>query len=206
MSIAYSLIKEEIMSERYKFGEVLSATLLAKKFGMSRTPVLEALKLLENEGIVTVVPQVGIIVRPLDQDRVFGILTIKALLEGYVAGEAAKRGSVELVDKLMKLIEDMECCVLNKDVDYYAELNVKFHQLIRETINNRYIKETISQVWDLSHYVGARRFIFSENLAQSLQEHRGCVEAIAARDAEKARSIMVAHFCRVRDHMIRLMK
>ncbi len=193
------------MSETYKFGQVLSANSLSEELDMSRTPVLEAFKLLESEGIVGVVPQVGVMVRPLDPDRVFGIFTLRAILEGYVASEAAKTASFEAGNQAVKLIEEMEQCVYKEDVDGYAELNIKFHQLLVEMIDNRYLKDMITQLWDLSHYFTAKRFIFTEDLQQSLKEHRDCIDAIAAGDPEKARSIMEQHNYRLREKILRLL-
>ncbi|WP_158413374.1 GntR family transcriptional regulator [Geobacillus genomosp. 3] len=207
VSIAYKIIKERIMSETYKFGQVLSATSLSEELDMSRTPILEAFKMLESEGIVRVVPQVGVIVRPLNPDRVFGIFTIRAILEGYVAGEAAKKKvRFEIKDQAMKLIEEMQQCIEKGDVDRYAELNMKFHQMIIDTLDNHHIKETIMQLWDLSHYVNARKFVFAENMQQSYQEHKDCLEAIMAGDSEKARRVMEEHIYRSREKILRLLQ
>lgn len=159
--------------------------------------------MLETEGIVKVVPQVGVIVRPLNLDRVFGVFTVRAILEGYVASEVAKSEvRFKIREQATKLIEEMQQCVYERDVDRYAEINMKFHQLIIDQFGNQYLKETISQLWDLSHYISVRKFLFAENMQQSLEEHRDCIEAIMAGDSEKARNIMEQHIYRVRDYII----
>lgn len=205
VSVAYSTLKERILTKEYKYGQVLSSHALTEDLNMSRTPILEALKLLENEKLVSVVPQVGVMVNPLNVDQMRERFSAIAVLEGFMAGEAAKKNSAEGNQRLWSCILEMEQCLTNKDSIRYGELNVKFHETFWEMAENTFVKNLISQLHaERAHYDNLRQVVFDErNVLASIQEHKACAAAIAEGDNEGARKIIENHVFRSREKFMK---
>jgi DNA-binding GntR family transcriptional regulator len=206
-AIAYSILKEKIISGEYNYGQVLSANALSEEFGMSRTPILEALKMLENEEIVNVIPQVGVIVKPINPLSLIGKFTMQGLMEGYMAGKLAKSDNIQPKNELVELLEKMDQCIPDNNVAEYAELNRKFHNLIMDSAEEPYIKDAVLQIYNQNRYINMRAVLFDNNMSHSLGEHRNIVTAIMQQDEMKTRILMEEHILKRRkEYLEKLMK
>jgi DNA-binding GntR family transcriptional regulator len=197
---AYLILKDQMLKGFYGQGEVMSATNIANELQMSRTPVIEAFKMLEKEGVVEVVPQVGIIVKSLNVKDLEEKFAARSLLESYMAAEAAKKFQPKMENKYMKIINNMEVSILTKDIEEYRQLNNEFHECIFNFADNKYIRQLIRELRDYQVYFQSRQAIFNEtSIKKSFREHKEIFEAIRAMDSEGASQAMNLHINRVKE-------
>jgi DNA-binding GntR family transcriptional regulator len=183
----------------------LSANSLSKEIQMSRTPILEAFKQLEHENLVRVAPRIGVIVNPLTMDNTRGKYVALSILEGYLAGEAARIGNSESKRKLQELNDEIKQ-LIDEDSDY-GDLNVQFHEMIWYMADVSYIKQLILQMqMDYRRYSGLRNLIFTkfskEYKNKSWQEHEDIIKSIIDGDVKNARSFMEHHIYRTREQFL----
>lgn len=199
-TIAYEFIKEQIAQGVWSEHRLPSAAAIAAMLDMSRSPVWSALKRLESEGWVSIVPQVGVMVQSVDRRTLEEILTARAVLEGWVAGVAARLRRDEDISQAMALWNQMEHLVRQGNSREYAQANVAFHDLILGMANPTVVQELIDRLRDRTLNARWSPVLFAPDaMRQSHLEHRQCLEAIRDGDSNRARTLMEAHLMRVVD-------
>ncbi len=207
---AYAQIRKQIVSGELKPGSTLSALGLSKKIGVSRTPVLFALRNLEKEGLVTIQPRVGAVVRSISSVEEYDeLLSLRELLETFAAGLAAERRTEEDLARLEVEMEKLK--VLQKlkkpsemDEKRERELNlvdVTFHLRIVQAAHHRLLLEEIGR-HSLIHRVIFQPFqSFTPPADQivaiqreSLDDHLCIFEAIRDQEIEAAKAAMAQSF------------
>lgn len=188
-------LRKSIVSSYFRPGEKLSETALAQLFGVSRTPVREALKQLQREGLVEIIPRVGTCVTKPTEKEINDLFTVKEVLEGLAAGLLAKRGKVPELDELEKAMKDLEDAVQNGDIDAYVEANDRFHAVIMKGSDNKKLQDLFQMS---SNQLPYSRYVYltlsqPNRLQKSVQEHRQIFEAILSGDEQKAESCMREH-------------
>jgi len=191
---AYLFIKQLLLTRDAQPGDSLDINAIAQALGMSRTPVLEATALLEREGWLSVIPQVGVFVRIVPSYEVFQRLVARAALEGVLAQYATRSITTQTLQELENLLQDMEQPAI--DELRYSELNRRFHALIHEAASMPIIQEMVNQLWDTLEYTGLAKQLFA-NRAPSLREHRAILTALQNRDPQTAREAAERHVLRV---------
>lgn len=199
---AYEEIRRRIFAEEYPAGLRLREDELSAAIGVSRTPVREALRRLDAEGIVVNMPNRGAHVASWTDAELEDIFEIRTLLESYAARRAATRMTDDDLDKLDRLTDEMDAC-LDKlpDEEQYAritQLNTEFHQhLILSAGSPLLVSLTTSTVqMPLMHRTFLR---YSRRaLERSFDHHRELVEACRAKDPTWAESIMRSHILAAR--------
>jgi DNA-binding GntR family transcriptional regulator len=204
VSIAFSILHEKIINGFFEYGEVLSANALSSELQMSRTPILEAFKLLEREDMVTVIPQIGVIVKPLNVDDIHGRYEALAALEGLLAGDAAEKCTPSDVDHLMEYIIQMEKNINNENNNGVLEINILFHETIREMANKPYVQTLCNQLRKSQRWhSNLKDIVYNEqNNLQSFNEHKECFQAIKKNDVLNARFLMEKHVLRTRKQVL----
>jgi DNA-binding GntR family transcriptional regulator len=194
--LAYGAIRQGLIAGRWPAGSHLRETELAAELGISRTPVREALRRLASEQMVAFEPHLGARVPGWAQQDLDEIFALRVELEGYAAGEAARRASPEQVAELRRLAEDMRAAAAASPQPDYARLteaNDRFHRLIVTISGNRRLMTLVASLIELPLVTRTFARFDARAMARSIQHHFDLVEAIAGRNADWATAVMRAH-------------
>ena len=192
-----SALRRAIVSGLLQPGEALSETVLAQRFRVSRTPVREALKQLERERLVDIVPRVGTYVRKATGDEVLDALVVKEGLEGIAARLLASRPDAPELAALAAVTEDLERAAAMGDLPRVVEANQRFHELIHRGSGSAKLRFHLELL--LNEFRVPYQRLVSLTISQParlrrmLAEHRRIVAAIRAHDPEEAERAMRAH-------------
>ncbi|MGB9792258.1 MAG: GntR family transcriptional regulator [Thermacetogeniaceae bacterium] len=192
----YQMLRKAILSEEIKPGERLVERKIATKLGVSRTPVREALRMLETEGLVKHIPRKGVVVTRLSPQEAWEIYQIRSVLEGLAARLAAEWITKEEVEHIENLLEEMEKAVEAKDLVYLNELNNQFNDAIYTAARSPRLKQMISNLYDYIASFARIGYNLPGRIQEVLAEHRGIFEAIKKGDVEEAERLARAHVVR----------
>lgn len=193
---AYRFVKRQIIDGIWKPDTAINVNELAEKLNMSRTPVHKALNKLEQEGFLTIIPQVGVYVKRPDMQEVQERLLVCANLDALMTEYAAMKLNEEELKDLEVLLLKMD----NLELSYeeYSELNVEFHSVIYKAAKLTFAFNLASQLWEYLYYVGNPEFIFSsERRKQSQTEHWMIYYSLLEKDSKLAKRLMEDHMRRV---------
>ena len=188
------------MRRRIISGEIatdvnLSELTLAEEFGVSRTPVREALKQLQTEGLVEIRPRVGTFVTTPSRREITELFEMKELLEGAAARLMAQRGRVPELDRLEENLREEDDAITRDDRVRYAELVQEFHDLLIVGSDNNKLEAHYRILMNQLAYSRLVTTSLSQpgRPAQSDQEHHRVVELIIAKDGDSAERVMREH-------------
>ncbi len=201
--VAYEHIREAILALRYKPGQSVTVSDFARDLGISRTPVREALGLLESDFLVEFQGRQGVRIRDLSLEEVISNMQMREVIDGLGARLAAQRMSDETLADLFARLEDLTRDGPFPDEEAHEAFSTYLHSTIAATCGNAYV----SQTWERLHsaFLRVRRHEWliwkksgdREKMAERrLAEHREIVEAIAARDPERAEAAARSHIAR----------
>ncbi|MFT7310957.1 MAG: DNA-binding GntR family transcriptional regulator [Paracoccaceae bacterium] len=167
-------------------GERLNEIQLSTRFGTSRGPLREATRSLEAKGFVEVIRNRGVFVRTLSMDEALEIYEIRGVLFGLAGRLAALRIDEETLARLKRLHEQMEHASADGDFDRYYPLNLAFHDLIVEASRNKTLINEYFRLVQKMHLFRAKGLVQGGGLAVSNREHGEMLEALLARDPDRA--------------------
>ncbi|GAA1806163.1 GntR family transcriptional regulator [Agromyces neolithicus] len=188
-------LRKLVLSGEFPPGAPLPELFLAQEFNVSRTPIREALKQLENEGLVEIRPRVGTFVRQPTRREIVELFELKGGLEGLAAGLFARRSSGPELDVLRRNVEASAAAVRRGDRTRYAALVHEFHNALIAGADNRKLSEHYERLMNQLAY---HRLVLKSvdqpgRLGFSLKEHESIVAAIEARDHVSAEFTMRQH-------------
>jgi DNA-binding GntR family transcriptional regulator len=187
-------IERMILDGRLLPGESLREAALAGALGVSRGPLREALRGLEEKGLVQTRRNCGAQVRCLSLDEADQIYELRIALEAMIGRKAAGRNDAASVQRLAAVVADMERAVGATDIACYVGLNVQFHNQLALCAGNAKLHATYSRlVAELSLYRRQAYLHDSATMKVSLREHRAILDAVAAGDAALAAALMQRH-------------
>ncbi|MGO0802558.1 GntR family transcriptional regulator, partial [Clostridioides difficile] len=146
--VVFENLREAILEGKLKPGQRLMEVQLAEQLGVSRTPVREAIRKLELEGLVVMLPRKGAYVANMSLKDIMDVLEVRASLEGLAAYLAAERISDEDIKKLKDISEEFKKSTLESDVDALLKLDVEFHECIFKATNNKKLIQLINSLWE----------------------------------------------------------
>nr|WP_272954998.1 GntR family transcriptional regulator [Kribbella shirazensis] len=184
-------LRRRIVDGEYREGERLTETRLADDFGVSRNPVREALRVVEAEGFVHILPRRGAVVATLDETAVRDLFAVRQQLETLAAGLAAERATPAGIASLRTLIDEANTATAAQDFDRVAELNSAFHRAVIEVSGNRWLHSISAAMYHHVHWVF--RVGAAQRAPHSSEEHVRLVDAIEAGDAEAASTAARLH-------------
>lgn len=191
-----STILDWIDIGRLNPGDMIDDAVLAEEFGVSRTPVREALLQLEAMGLIRRLPRKGATVFRPTLEEFLAILEVHAKLEGQAAGLAARRLSTSWATALEAAVQACETFAAEKgdaDPDAYYQLNLRFHECVALAAGNPFLTEMIkTNARKLLAYYRAR-YRYAGAIATSAREHRAIATLIFARKADAAEALMQRH-------------
>ena len=187
--------RRRILTGELATGVNLSELALAEEFGVSRTPVREALKQLETEGLVEIRPRVGTFVTTPSRREITELFEMKELLEGAAARLLAQRGAVPELDRLHENLQQAEVAVARDDSLRYAQCVEEFHDLVVLGADNSKLQ---AHYRTLMNQLAYSRLVNTSlrqpgRALQSEREHRRVFELIAAKDGDTAERVMREH-------------
>lgn len=200
-SRVFQSIRDDILKGKYSEKEELREATLGKELGVSRTPVREALRQLELEGLVEIVPNKGAYVTGISPKDVHDIYMIRSMLEGLCVRWAAEHITSEQLEALEEVILLAEYHVEKGHSAQMTELDGKFHQILYDACESRILEHVLS---DFHKYVQLtrRKSVKTEDRARkSIEEHREMLEAIRAKDVERAERLANVHIMHVMENL-----
>lgn len=192
----FKKLREGIISGKYKENEELRELAIGKELGVSRTPVREALRQLELEGLVNIVPNKGAYVIGISSKDIHDIYEMRSLLEGLCVKKAVKVITDEQLAELESILDLSEFYADKGKMDKVLELDNSFHEGIYSAADSKMLKHTLS---DFHQYIKAMRKITLADKARvsdSNREHRALLMAMKERDSEKAAELAREHITR----------
>lgn len=199
--VATEVIRDAIIDGRLAPGERLKEEELARELGLSRTPIREALAVLQAEGLVDMAPNRGATVREHDAADLDDLYRLRALLEGYAAGRAATNMPPASVAELFASCERFEA-ITEGDVGALVKENLLFHNTIVEAAASRRVAELVLKVIELPLVYKSYIWYSPEQRRISGHFHRQIAVAIEGRDADRAESLMKEHVFEARDLLV----
>ena len=188
---AYQAIYDEISSGKLIPGDRLRETELASRIALSRTPIREAIKRLETEGVVTHKPQVGAVIKTLSQQEIVELYEMRIMLETSASSMAAKHASEAETRTLMTLNTKM----LEARLDSYkvAELNRQFHICIVNAARNRYLANSYKNLSTILVILGHTTLTTPERVKSVFIQHQAIIDALSKGDDQEASGAMTIH-------------
>lgn len=193
----YEQVAERLRSRIYAHelapGAWVDEQAIATEYGISRTPLREALKVLASEGLVTLKPRRGCYVTELSEQDLDEIFPVMALLEGRCASEAARKATDDDLKRLAAIHADLERHAAGNDADHFFEANQQFHDALQELAGNRWLGQLINETRKFIKLTRRDSLNLAGRLRQSLAEHRKILAAVQQNDPDAAAQGMHDH-------------
>lgn len=199
----FETIEESILKGAFEPGDSLVETRICEELGVSRTPVREAIRQLELEGLVESVPNKGSVVVGITDKDVLDIFSIRILIEGLAARWAAKNISKEQLAALKEIIDLQEFYTAKSDMANLEKYDSIFHDMIYDSCNSRQLQLMLSNFHHMIKRARGLSFERENRADMVMVEHRAVYEAIASGNAVKAEKCMNAHIKNARDNYIK---
>lgn len=186
-------LRQRIFAHELTPGDWIDEQKLAEQYGISRTPLREALKVLAAEGLVDLKPRRGCYVTEISRQDIDDIFPLMAMLEGRCAFIAVQLAKPADIRDLKAIHEKLESAAKDSRIDAFFEANQEFHRRIQELTNNRWLLSVIQDLRKVLKLSRLHSLSLEGRLQQSLEEHRIIMAAFEAGDAEKAEKSMHDH-------------
>ena len=184
--VVFKTLRQSILTGELKPGERLMEIHLAEKLGVSRTPIREAIRKLELEGLVTMIPRRGAEVAKISEKNLKDVLEVRTCLDSLAVRLACQRITDEQIDDLKKACDDFVLATKTGEATAITKADVKLHDVIVRATGNERLQQMINT---LSEQMYRYRFEYIKDSAYHallIEEHTRIYESIAARDEERA--------------------
>ena len=200
----YADLKTALLGRVFDAGEPLTEHELCRRFKVSRTPIREALKKLERDQLVRVVPKKGAFVRTLSHDEIRELYQIREVLEGLAVRLAAPRvDGAELVD-FGRRFRELKARGGRLELTAVRALGDEFHRYLLKKADNARLLELLEQMREQLRPVWTMSIMAPRRAQELLREHLGMIDALARADVERAERLMQRHVRSVREAIFRL--
>lgn len=189
----FAQIKEAILEGVYQPGQTLRESTIAKELGVSRTPVREAIRQLELEGLVASIPNKETVVAGISDEDVHDIFLIRAQLEGLAGKKAVKSITKEELEELEEILALTSFYVQKQDINALKQLDHRFHEVIYKATKSKTLRHILS---DFHHYIQRARKISIGTPGRAekvLEEHQRIYEALKDGDEEAVERLINEH-------------
>lgn len=196
-------LREDILSGKYKEGDELKEVAIGEELGVSRTPVREAFRQLELEGLIQIIPNKGAYVTGITEKDVKDIYMIRSLLEGLCARWACEHITDAQMEEMEENIYLSKFHAQKGHLEQLAELDNRFHEILYEACNSKMLEH---QLRDFHEYVLRVRKKTLANVnrgPKSNEEHELLMKAIKAKDADKAEKLANMHMINAYENMVK---
>jgi DNA-binding GntR family transcriptional regulator len=201
----FSRLEENILSGDIPLGESLNESRLSADLGVSRTPVREALRMLEQKSLVRIVPNKSAIVLGVDHKDLLDIYAIRGYIEGLASRWAAEHITAARAEALREIVELQEFYALKSQDEQISDLDSRFHEQIFFCCGSRTLQHVLK---DLHHLVRRYRqlsLIAVDRTQKSVAEHRLILEAICRGDGAEAERLTISHIHNAKENLLQLL-
>lgn len=199
----YEALREAIFRGELKSGEHLIENKLSERMNVSRTPIREALRKLEAEGLVNYLPHKGVVVRGFTSDDIIEIYAIRESLEALSINYSVKNITDEEIGRLQELLTMMEGLMAPENSEKLFAVSQEFNELLVQASR---MPRIIKLVATYKEYLKAVRIVTMSNptrKSKAIQEHREILQAVSERDAHKAEILVRSHLLGAREKYLR---
>ena len=200
--LVYEELRLLIMTGKIKPGTRMMEIDLAESMGVSRTPVREAIRQLEKDGLVTIEPRKGAYVSDISPEDLDNMLVVREPLEGLATYLATQFMSDEEIEEIVTVNDEYEAALRDGDMEKLINTDTLFHNLITKGSHNQYLIDILQ---DLQEQVLRFRYIYFKSIKRAedvVNEHRMILNALKARNTEDARRFSVEHIVNLRESII----
>lgn len=199
----FERIEDDILSGKYERGTLITESRLSEELGVSRTPIREALRRLEQEHLVEDAPK-GMIVIGISPEDAEYIFLLRHKVEGFAAGVCAQKITDEQLADLTETL-DLQVYYLQKNnLEKKTLFDSEFHKKIYKYSGSVIIEDTLTLLHRKTWTFRQTSIIDEERAAKSVEEHRAILDAIAAHDAKRAEAAMIDHVENARLHLLHI--
>ncbi len=196
-------IRDDILNGKYKEGEELKEVSIGHEMGVSRTPVREALRQLELEGLVQIIPNRGAFVTGIQAKDVHDIYMIRSRLEGLCARWACENITKEQLEAMEENVYLAEFHVTKGNMEQIAELDNSFHRILYAACDSKMLEHLLIDYHEYVMRIRKKTLSTIERATQSNKEHHGIMEAIKMKDANLAERLADEHMKQAYDNMVK---
>ena len=176
---------------------------LSEQFGISRTPLREALVRLDQEGLVRIEPRRGIYIRRKSKQEILDMITVWAALESMAARLITTEAADAEIAGLRSMLSIYDTDAVTGHLDEYSETNISFHQAIISLSKCPLIAEITDRLFMHVRAIRARTIFEEDRAKRSIEDHLAIVDALEARDTDRAERLVREHTLKLRDHVAR---
>ena len=191
--VVFENLRTAILEGNLKAGQRLMEVQLAEQLGVSRTPIREAIRKLELEGLVVMLPRKGAYVANMSFKDLIDVLEIRASLEGLAASLAAERRNDEDIIDLEKLAKEFETCVRETNIEGVLKTDIDFHEKIFMMANNKKLYQLITSLWEQVHRFRVTYVSDYDASLSLVEENNKILQAIKDGDSELAKKYATEH-------------
>lgn len=190
------LLRQRIFNRELEPGSWIDELKIAQDYGISRTPMREALKVLATEGLVTMKVRRGAYVTEVSERDLADVYHLLSLLESDAAGVVAQTATHAQIAELQALHQELEQAARPEQLDRqrFFEINERFHMRLLEIADNRWRNQMVADLRKVMKLNRHNSLLKSGRIQESLSEHRAIMAALAARDPQRCAQGMQAHF------------
>ena len=191
--VVFHTLRGAILKGELKPGERLMELQLAAKLGVSRTPIREAIRMLEQEGLAVTIPRRGAEVAKMTEKDMQDVLQVREALDELAAGIACECMTEEELESLKKAMEAFEQATATKDIKQIADTDMVFHDIIYQATRNPRLVNILNNLREQMYRYRVEYLKDERNYPLLLEEHRAIVEAFTNKNKEKATECMRQH-------------
>lgn len=195
-------LREDILSGKYKEGDELKEVAIGEELGVSRTPVREAFRQLELEGLIQIIPNKGAYVTGITEKDVKDIYMIRSLLEGLCARWTCEHITDEQMEEMEENIYLSKFHADKGHLEQLAELDNRFHEILYEACNSKMLEHQLRDFHEYVLRVRKKTLSNANRGPKSNEEHEMIMEAIRAKDADKAEKLANMHMLNAYENMM----
>lgn len=200
----FEKLQHLLITLRLPPGKLTTEAELMDLSGFTRSPVRGAVSRLAKTGLLQTLPQKGILVTPLSLNDFLNISEFRIVVETWCAKVSAQRISDSAISELENLFDHATELIEANELDRYVEVDLRFHKKLAASTDNKYLMETLAQLFSLSvrfWYISFRR---AGRLKETLQEHMDIIECLKMHDPEAAARAMEHHLIQSRQKILRV--
>jgi len=191
--IVFEALKDAIVKGQLKPGERLMEQQIAEELGVSRTPVREAIRKLELEGFIIMIPRRGAYVSDVSLKDVAQVFEVRAAMESLAAGLAAQRITDEQLEDLERKFVEAKAALENSDLEMAIRFDSEFHEIIYQASRNDRLVQILSNLREQIHRYRSASLAHPGRLKDTMEEHKNLLDAIYQRNVGLAEKLAKEH-------------
>ena len=191
--VVFNTLREAILTGELEPGERLMEIKLAEKLGVSRTPIREAIRMLQIEGLVNITPRKGTVVAEISKDDLKNVLEVRKVLEKLAVELACMKITEEEILGLKENLKEFSTAIKKKNPSEIAKIVVAFHDIIYKSTRNTRLIQIMFNIREQMYRYRLEYIKDQDTRETVVRDHEKLIEAIVNKDVENAKNIIVGH-------------